>query len=78
LLVSIVLASSFPEVVAIKRENTGAVDTRVEESETNAARLEPVQGEKREERRDLKRYLLEFCCFEKNFFEQKKLAAEKI
>ena len=49
MLVSIVLASSFPEVVAIKRENAGAVDTRVEERETNAARLEPVEGEKREE-----------------------------
>ena len=55
MLVSIVLASSFPEVVAIKRENTGAVDTLVEESETNAARLEPVQGEKREERRKERR-----------------------
>jgi len=49
LLVSIVLASSFPEAVAIKRENAGVVDTRVEERETNAARLEPVEGEKREE-----------------------------
>ena len=49
MLVSIVLTSSFPEAVAIKREITGAVDTRVEESERNAARLEPVERRREEE-----------------------------
>ena len=58
MLVSIVLTSSFPEAVAIKREITGAVDTRVEESERNAARLEPVERRMEEERKKVFRI---FC-----------------
>jgi hypothetical protein len=41
--VSTAFASSFPEAVAIKRENKGAADLRVEGTARRAALLEPIE-----------------------------------